>query len=168
VTAARTGDLLRPAKWAGIDELSWGSTVRIGAISIGAFQVNHWGARVQSDSWRGFNGYVIESPRYRVLFGGDTAMTDNFRTLHTARGIDLALMPIGAYNPWIRAHCTPEQAVAMANAANAEHVMGIHHQTFTLSSEPVREPIHRLQSALRGADHRLALEEIGGEFHLSR
>lgn len=168
VTASRTSDLLRPAKWGRVTELAWGETVRLSGLNFRAFQVRHWGARVQTDTWRGFNGYVIESPRYRVLFGGDTAMTDTFGQLRTARGFDLGLMPIGAYNPWIQAHCSPEQAVQMANAAGAEFILGVHHQTFELGSEPRLQPMERLRSALVRTDHRLALAEIGQEFHLSR
>jgi L-ascorbate metabolism protein UlaG (beta-lactamase superfamily) len=94
-----------------VDELGWGETARIGDVSVRAFEVNHWGARMRSDTYRGFNGYLIETPAIRVVFGGDTAMT-GFPQLRSSRRLDLAIMPIGAYNPWIRAHCTPEQALA--------------------------------------------------------
>ncbi len=168
VTANRTSDLLRVPKWGGVSEIGWGESVQVGQLKFQAFEVRHWGARVQTDTWRGYNGYVIESPKYRVLFGGDTAMSDTFGHLRTARGIDLAVMPVGAYNPWIRAHCSPEQAVMMTNAAGGEFVIGVHHQTFELGSEPRAEPLERLQAALCAADHRLAMTEIGQEFHLSR
>jgi L-ascorbate metabolism protein UlaG (beta-lactamase superfamily) len=165
VTAANTSDLLRSKRYSGVDELSWGETARIGDVSVRAFEVNHWGARMRSDTFRGFNGYLIETPRYRVIFGGDTAITAAFRGLHSSRGIDLAIMPIGAYNPWIRAHCTPEQALQMADDAGAERILPVHHQTFQLSREPVYEPIERLQCALASAPERLALQEIGQEIH---
>ena len=73
-------------------------------------------------------------------------------------------MPIGAYNPWIRAHCTPEQAIQMADAAGADRILPVHHQTFQLSSEPYREPIERFSAAID--QDRVALTDIGGEFHL--
>lgn len=161
VTAAKTGDLLRTGGYRGVDELGWGESAHIDDISVRAFEVNHWGARMRSDTYRGFNGYLIETPRYRVLFGGDTALTAAFRQLGSSRRLDLAIMPIGAYNPWIRAHCTPEQALKMADDAGAERILPVHHQTFQLSSEPVYEPIERLSSALAGAPERLSLREIG-------
>jgi L-ascorbate metabolism protein UlaG (beta-lactamase superfamily) len=164
ITASKTSDLLRVPRYAGVQELSWGEETRIGEISIRAFEVNHWGARMHSDTWRGFNGYVIETPRYRVVFGGDTALTDSFRSLRGSRGIDLAIMPIGAYNPWIRAHCNPEQALRMANDAGAEFILPVHHRTFQLSNEAYDEPIERLSHALAGDEHRLAMNEIGQEF----
>ena len=165
ITAAKTSDLLRTRRYGGVGELEWGETARIGDISVRAFEVNHWGARMRSDTHRGFNGYLVETPRYRVAFGGDTAMTTAFRALRSSRRVDLAIMPIGAYNPWIRAHCTPEQAVKMADDAGAELILPVHHQTFQLSSEPVYEPIARLASALARTPERVALQEIGEEIH---
>ena len=61
-----------------VDELGWGETARVGDVSVRAFEVNHWGARMRSDTYRGFNGYLIETPRYRVMFGGDTAHDGRF------------------------------------------------------------------------------------------
>jgi hypothetical protein len=50
-------------------------------------------------------------------------------------------MSIGAYNPWIHSHCTPEQAVQMANEAGAHLIMSVHHQNFRLSSEDIGKPL---------------------------
>ena len=166
ITASRTSDLIRPGRYAAVHELAWGEEVRIGDTLIRAFQVKHWGARMRSDTWRGFNGYVIETPRHRVLFGGDTAMSDTFSALRSRGPIDLAIMPVGAYNPWIYAHCTPEQALRMANDAGAEFILPVHHQTFHLSREPFDEPIRRLANALESAPERMAVRSIGQEFHL--
>jgi L-ascorbate metabolism protein UlaG (beta-lactamase superfamily) len=166
VTAAKTADLLRARNFGAVDELAWGETARLGDLSVRAFEVKHWGARMRSDTYRGFNGYLIETPRHRVLFGGDTAMTTAFRALRSSRRLDLAIMPIGAYNPWIHAHCTPEQALKMADDAGADLILPVHHQTFQLSSEPLFEPVERLSSALVSAPDRLALQEIGQEVHL--
>jgi L-ascorbate metabolism protein UlaG (beta-lactamase superfamily) len=168
VTAAKTSDLLRVGWYARVQELGWGEEVRLEDVTVRAFQVNHWGARLQSDTYRGFNGYVIQTPNYRVVFGGDTAMTDTFRGLRSARRFDLAIMPIGAYNPWIRAHCTPEQALRMADDAGAECVLPVHHRTFQLGKEPYHEPIGRLLAAAGKDPERVALTDIGQEFHFQR
>jgi L-ascorbate metabolism protein UlaG (beta-lactamase superfamily) len=166
VTASKTADLLREKRYRDVDELAWGETAQLGDVLVRAFEVNHWGARMRSDTYRGYNGYLIETPRYRVLFAGDTAMTGTFAALRSTRRLDLAIMPIGAYNPWIRAHCTPEQALKMANDAGADRILPVHHQTFQLSSEPVLEPIERLSRALSGSPERLALAEIGQQLSL--
>jgi L-ascorbate metabolism protein UlaG (beta-lactamase superfamily) len=166
ITASRTSDLLPVRRYGGVDELAWGKAAQVGDVTVRAFEVNHWGARMRSDTFRGFNGYLIETPRYRVVFGGDTAMTDTFRALRSSRRVDLAIMPIGAYNPWIRVHCTPEQALKMADDAGADFILPVHHRTFQLSNEPAHEPIERLSSALGNAPERLALREIGQETRL--
>jgi L-ascorbate metabolism protein UlaG (beta-lactamase superfamily) len=80
--------------------------------------------------------------------------------------VDLAIMPIGAYDPWIDAHCNPEQALTMANHAGAEFVLPVHHRTFKLSNEPYGEPIERLLAASGSSADRVAVREIGEEFHL--
>jgi L-ascorbate metabolism protein UlaG (beta-lactamase superfamily) len=105
-------------------------TARLRPATIRAIQVNHWGARIRYDVHRSYSGYLIEAGRYRVLFAGDTAYTDSFRSVRSSNSVDLAIMPIGAYDPWIRGHCNPEQALAMANDAGAEFILPVHHRTF--------------------------------------
>ena len=213
ITAPRTKDLLRWTRLRDITELGWDERKSVqtsaGTIDIIAFRVKHWGARMQRDIYRGYNGYLLEREGRRILFAGDTALTDSFGSLRErgridgpgavgqllqptasagsleatgrswatqpvestgcpagAKRVDLAIMSIGAYNPWIRSHCTPEQAIEMANAAGAEFIMPVHHQTFRLSFEPFREPIERFEAALGKTPERIALREIGETFVL--
>jgi L-ascorbate metabolism protein UlaG (beta-lactamase superfamily) len=166
VTAAHTSDLLRARRFAAVHELEWGQAIQVGALLIKAFEVNHWGARVRTDTYRGYNGYVIETPRHRVVFGGDTAFTRTFRNAKGNRSTALAIMPIGAYDPWLRYHCNPEQAWLMAQDCGAHYVLPVHHQTFQLGREPYREPIERLVEAAGSSPDRVCLHEIGQEFHL--
>lgn len=167
VTAARTADLLRARRYGMVRELGWEERVRVGPVEIRAFRVKHWGARMRSDTYRGYNGYTIECGRYRVLFGGDTALTSGFRNLRGARPYDLAIMPVGAYNPWIHYHCTPEQSWQMASEAGFEHFLPVHHQTFRLSIEPYGEPIERVYGAAGAHPDRVAARQIGGEFSIA-
>ena len=73
-------------------------------------------------------------------------------------------MGIASYQPGIRAHCNPEQAVARADAAGARFIQPVHHQTFKLSFETFREPIERFVRALSAEPERIALREIGETF----
>jgi L-ascorbate metabolism protein UlaG (beta-lactamase superfamily) len=170
VTASQTRDLLGWTRLHEIVELRWGEETNVrtsvGSLLVRAFPVRHWGARLQTDLQRGYNGYVLERNGRRVIFAGDTALTNSFANLRDDRPYDLAIMGIGAYDPWIRSHCTPEQAIAMANAAGARFVMPVHHQTSKLSFEPFREPIERFTAALAGEPERIALREIGETFVL--
>jgi len=167
ITASKTSDLLRVDRYRSVQELGWGESARVGPAEVRAFQVKHWGARMRTDTYRGYNGYMIELGRYRILFAGDTADTNAFRALRSSRPVDLAIMPIGAYNPWIYYHCTPEQAWRMGNEAGAEFFIPVHHQTFQLSREPFSEPIERFEQAANGHSDRVALTRIGQEFHLA-
>jgi L-ascorbate metabolism protein UlaG (beta-lactamase superfamily) len=121
---------------------------------------------MRGDTYRGFNGYLLEIGKRRIVFGGDTAYTQSFKTVRSSQAVDLAIMPIGAYDPWIRVHCNPEEAVRMAGDAGAEFVLPVHHQTFQLSREPTFEPIERAVAAVGSATERICVRSIGQEFHL--
>lgn len=165
ITASNTSDLLRPQRYRSVHELRWNESAAIGPVTVRAFEVNHWGARMRSDTYRSYNGYLIEAGRYRVVFGGDTAYTDSFRSVRASKPVDLAIMPIGAYNPWIRVHCNPEEALAMANLAGAERILPVHHRTFQLSNEPLHEPLERLINAAGPSPDRIVVHDFGQEFH---
>jgi L-ascorbate metabolism protein UlaG (beta-lactamase superfamily) len=75
--------------------------------------------------------------------------------------LDLAIMPIGAYDPWISNHASPEQALAMADQMNAYHVMPVHWHTFIQSEEPTLEPIQRFKKAAADRPGRVVLDSIG-------
>jgi L-ascorbate metabolism protein UlaG (beta-lactamase superfamily) len=161
VTAHHTSDLLADLGFANITELKWGETTTIGDLKITARAVQHWGARTFYDQHRGFNAYLIESPTHRVLYGGDSAYHDMFCDIN---GVDLAILGIGAYDPYIRAHATPEQAWAMANHAKARHIAAMHHSTFRLSHEPLHEPIERLLKVAGDEKDRIVIREVGQQW----
>lgn len=170
ITARNTRDLLRRTKFAEVIALDWDKTIQLRPrgrdIQIRAFRPNHWGARMQYDEHRSYNSYVISRQGKRIIYGADTALTDAFAHLRDGRPFDLAIMSIGAYDPWIRAHSTPEQAIAMADAAGTKFIMPVHHQTFRLSVEPFEEPIQRFIKALEHTPERIALRNIGETFVL--
>jgi L-ascorbate metabolism protein UlaG (beta-lactamase superfamily) len=81
-------------------------------------------------------------------------------------GVDLAILGIGAYDPYIRAHANPEQALEMAGHAGAKKILPMHHSTFRLSHEPLHEPIQRLLAAAeaQGATDRIVIREVGQQW----
>ncbi len=165
ITAHDTADLLCPLAFTAVTELAWGegTTFRCGRgdVRIEAFEVRHWGARWPSRQPRGYNGYLLRRDGRALLFGGDTAYLPSFRDLRARGPFAAALMPIASYNPWIHSHCTPEEALKMANEAGAERLVPIHHSTFKLSDEPMTEPLERLEQALAAEPERLALRQVG-------
>lgn len=167
VTAAKTSDLLHSSRMRRVHELPWGQKLALktpaGGLEVTAFQVKHWGARWRTDGYRGYAGYVLSRGGKKIIFGGDTAFTETFRELRQHGPFEMAIMPIGAYQPWIVNHCSPEQAVRMANAAGADYVLPIHHKTFALGREGRVEPMQRLQAALD--PERIGWREIGETFY---
>ncbi len=166
-TASSTGDLLHGV-FDDVHELSWGGHANFktikGDLAVEAIEVKHWGQRWPSRIARGYNGYVLHREGKSLLFGGDTANTPALADAKSRGPFQAAIMPIGAYQPWIWHHCTPEQALEMANAAGANYIVPVHHQTFKLSDEPTFEPIERLETALAKEPERLALKRIGETF----
>ena len=85
ITARETSDLLRRTRFSDMTELHWRETKTltlppVRSIII-AFPVKHWGARKQRDTYRGYNGYFMERNGRRIIFAGDTAMTESFAEL---------------------------------------------------------------------------------------
>lgn len=171
VTARSTADLLRGLKFREVHELEWGRAVTLAPhgekITITALEVAHWGARMMRDHHRGYNGYLLERGGHTACFAGDTAYTHAFAKLNDLRQpLDLMLMPIGAYDPWIHAHCSPEQAMAMASQAGARYFVPLHHETFKLSNEPMTEPAARIRAAFKAQPERLLAVRAGETFRV--
>ena len=74
-------------------------------------------------------------------------------------------MPIGSYGRVGSSHCTPEQAVKMANEAGVQHFLPVHHKTFPIGGEPIDEPLQRLEAVIE--PERIALRQIGATFKLA-
>jgi L-ascorbate metabolism protein UlaG (beta-lactamase superfamily) len=165
VTAHHTRDLIADLGFRSVTELRWGESTNVDGLTLAAHEVKHWGARTYYDDHRGYNAYSIASRRTRVLFGGDTAYHTGFRDLAP---VDLAILGVGGYDPYVHCHATPEQAWAMGNHVRAAHVLPMHHSTFRLSRERVGEPIERLLDAAGNQSDRVVCREVGGTWVAGR
>ncbi|MGH7534397.1 MAG: MBL fold metallo-hydrolase [Gemmatimonadales bacterium] len=154
-----TRDLVR--RFRQVSELAWGERAAVAGIDIESVEVRHWGARMVTDRHRGYGGYLLRRAGRTILFAGDTAYTDAFDRLADRGPVDLAILPIGAYDPWIYNHASPEQAWRMFRALGATYVLPVHHRTFRLSREPADEPIRRFLDAAGSERWRVVLTEIG-------
>jgi L-ascorbate metabolism protein UlaG (beta-lactamase superfamily) len=164
VVQSGNSDLVR--RFRQLHELSWGESVEIKETRIESIPVNHWGARKLTDKHRGYGGFLISKKGRALVFGGDTAYTNAFASLRHRAQIDLAILPIGAYDPYIYAHASPEQSWAMRREMNATYILPMHHSTFQLSREPVKEPVERLIRAAGDERWRIALTEPGQTWRL--
>lgn len=175
IAAKNTRDILESRGRGQIQELDWGERTTVAGVGIEALRVHHFGWRYpwEHDRSRGdadgrsFNAYLLSKNGRHIVFGGDTAYQEFFKVLAERNiSIELAMLPIGAYDPWIHVHANPEQAVAMAKHMNAKAILPLHWNTFTLSYEPQREPIERLKKALAEHSPLLALDDIGQTWKL--
>lgn len=162
VTARRVRGLV-PRGFAAVEELHWGERLTVpgpgGGVEVEAMRPAHWGARAAWDRFRGFNSYGLRTADARVLFAGDTAFTDGFNGFGPA---DLAIFGIGAYDPWVHAHATPEQVWEMFTALRGAKLLPVHHSTFQLGDEAPAEPMERLLRAV-GDQHARVLQAVPGE-----
>lgn len=136
--------------------LDWFDQVEaLPGVVVHAEPVSHWSARGQSDRnealWAGF---VVEAGGNRLYFAGDTGFAAGAPFVRTAARhgpFDLALIPIGAYEPrWFMAdaHMNPQEAVEAHVLLGSPSTLGIHHGTFQLTDEAIDAPAIALGEAL--------------------
>src|SRR5207248_3877789 len=116
ITPLGNGRLVRSAGIRRIEELDWWQPAQRAPLPITATPAQHFSARTPFDRNRAlWSGFIIAAPNARMFFAGDTAYAPFFRDIPRRLGpIDLALLPIGAYEPrWFMqaVHMNPAEAV---------------------------------------------------------
>ena len=103
------------------------------------------------DQHRGFGGFVIEAENRSVFHCGDTAYFKGFQEIGKRFDIEIALLPIGAYDPpsGREVHMNPEQAVQAFTELGAKTLVPMHYGSFRLGYEPLDEPPARLLACAR-------------------
>ncbi len=158
------GDLVADLGFSRVIELDWWESFDEDGLSIIHVPSRHWGARVLKDSQRGFGGFVIRDGSNCVYHAGDTAYFDGFKEIGRRLKPDIALLPIGAYDPptFRNVHTSPEDALRGFHDLGSRWMIPMHYGTFRLSQEPSAEPVERLlKGARKGgiADRVLVLDE---------
>ncbi len=135
-----------------VTELDWWQSHRLADAEIIATPARHFAARTLKDRnetlWC---GYRVRHQGKEIHFAGDTGYTGYFRTTYERLGApDLALLPIGAYEPrWFMGsvHMNPADAVQAFQDLHAKHAVGMHFGTFQLTDEAIDAPLHDLATA---------------------
>jgi L-ascorbate metabolism protein UlaG (beta-lactamase superfamily) len=161
ILARDTTEFMDDLGFGQVQELDWGQTAVVDGVRIEAVPVKHWGRRYPWDRDRGYNGLLLTKGRRSLLFGGDTAYTKRLKAALDGRPLDVAMLPIGGYNPYIANHASPEQAWDLFHEMRARHLIPMHWRTFRMSHERPFEPYERLASAVNGSTRRIALHTIG-------
>ncbi len=151
------GDLVREVGGEVI-ELDWWQSTSIGSVRVHCVPAQHFSGRsVTGDDRRLWAGWVVEGPSRRFYHAGDTGYFAGFGDVRARLGpIDLAALPIGAYEPTAImqfVHLNPEEAVRAAVDLGARRVVGMHWGTFDLTDEPLDEPPRRFRVAAAAAGY---------------
>ncbi|MFJ4804858.1 MBL fold metallo-hydrolase [Streptomyces murinus] len=150
---AGLGRWFRRREFTHVTELDWWEGAELAGVRFDFVPAHHWSKRTLTDTCHSlWGGWVLTAPGGpRLYFAGDTGYGHWFSRIgRRYPGIDLALMPIGAYDPrwWLcDVHCDPEEAVRATLDLGAHRMAPMHWATFILSAEPVLEPLTRVRTA---------------------
>jgi L-ascorbate metabolism protein UlaG (beta-lactamase superfamily) len=137
-----------------VEELDWWQTCPApGGLTVTMTPTQHFSRRGLFDRLRTlWGGFALTAGTKRVFFTGDSAYGDHFKEMGRRLGrIDLALLPIGAYEPrWLMraAHMNPEEAVRAHLDLTPRLSLGMHFGTFQLTDEAIDAPIEELRQSL--------------------
>jgi L-ascorbate metabolism protein UlaG (beta-lactamase superfamily) len=154
VTPLGNGRLVRSAGVRRVEELDWWQDASTSTWPMTLTPAHHFSARTPFDRNRAlWGGFVLVANQRRIFFAGDTAYASLFREVRQRLGpIDLALLPIGAYEPrWFMksVHMNPAEAVDAHLDLGAPMSVGMHFGTFQLTTEGIDEPLRALNEARR-------------------
>lgn len=138
-------------------ELKWWDDIQIGNAKISFVPTQHWTRRTLFDmNTSHWGGYVLEALEAKdgkrpqvVYFAGDSGYFPGFVDIGQRYNIDIALMPIGAYEPeWFMTsqHTTPEEALQAFIDVKAKMMIPMHYGTFRLADDTAREALDRLEA----------------------
>jgi L-ascorbate metabolism protein UlaG (beta-lactamase superfamily) len=154
VTPLGNGRLLRSAGVRRVEEIDWWETASAAPLPITLTPAQHFSARSMFDRNRAlWGGFLIEAGGRRIFFAGDTGYGPHFREIAVRLGpVDLALLPIGAYEPrWFMKdiHMHPAEAVQAHLDLASRQSIAMHFGVFQLTPEGIEEPVRELTNALR-------------------
>ncbi len=154
VTPLGNGRLARRAGFRRVEELDWWAASREAPFPLSVTPAQHFSARTPFDRNRAlWGGFMMEIDGRRLFFAGDSGYASHFRAVRARHGdSDLALLPIGAYEPrWFMQdlHMNPAEAVQAHLDLGSSLSIGMHFGTFRLTAEGIDEPLADLEQARR-------------------
>jgi N-acyl-phosphatidylethanolamine-hydrolysing phospholipase D len=152
-------------------ELDWWQSHKVGDVDVVFTPVQHASGRNIFDQMKTlWGGYALFAPEAHLFFAGDTGYSKDFQDIRqrfaarqAAGGFDVALIPIGGYEPrWYMGEqqLDPEEAVRVHRDLGARKSIGVRWGTFSLSDESLDAPPSALAQA------RKLLEVPEGDFFL--
>jgi L-ascorbate metabolism protein UlaG (beta-lactamase superfamily) len=164
VTGLKNGPLLRSLGVEQVVELDWWQSHSVNNnTTVTMTPAQHFSGRLpwgrNTTLWGGF---VLEMGGWRLCYAGDSGYGGHFREIgRRFPGLDLAFIPIGAYNPrWFMSpvHMDPAEAVQAHIDLAARQSVAMHFGTFQLTDEDINEPVQWMERAR--AERGLAPEQF--------
>lgn len=136
------GAFVRQRGFDAVHELDWWESARHGDWTFTCVPAQHWSRRLGAgENTALWCGWVAENGVSRVYFAGDTGYFHGFAEIgRRFPGLDLALLPIGAYEPrWFMGavHMNPADALLAFRDLGARVALPMHWGCFDLTDEPV-------------------------------
>ena len=142
-----------------VSEHDWGDSVALnGGAWVHLEPMLHGSGRSPFDQqatlWA---AYVVQAGPIKIYHVGDAGYGDGAVYRATGRkygGFDLAILPMGAYEPtsfMADSHMAPADAVKLMNDVRARRAMAHHFEAFQLGFEAYDAPRKDLQAALQAA-----------------
>ena len=128
-------------------ELDWWQGIDIGGVMLCLVPAQHWHRRGLTDTNRALWGGAVISGSRTIYHSGDTGYFGGFSAIGAAFDIDLAVLPMGAYEPrWFMSaqHMAPEHSVQALIDLGARHAMAMHWGTYDLTDEPLNHGVSAL------------------------
>jgi L-ascorbate metabolism protein UlaG (beta-lactamase superfamily) len=137
-----------------VDDLDWWQSVEAAGATVTLTPAQHWSSRRPRNRNRTlWGGFIVRASERQVYFAGDTGYWRHFRDVRERFGrVDLALLPIGAYEPrWFMQdqHMNPEDAVRAHLDLDARVSVGTHFGCFQLTDEGIDDPPLELAGACK-------------------
>lgn len=139
-----------------VTELDWWQGVSVGDARITVVPAQHFSARTPWDRNRAlWGGHIVEVGGRKLCFAGDSGYGAHYAEIgRRFPKLDLALIPIGAYDPrWFMrpVHMDPEEGLQAHRDLGARQSIAMHFGTFQLTDEGIDEPGERLVAARQAA-----------------
>ncbi len=143
-----------------VRELDWYESVEIRGLRLTFLPTQHWSRRLgQARNATLWGAWLVEKDGKAVYYGGDSGYFKGYRDLGANHpGIDVALLPIGAYEPrWFMhyAHLDIPEALRAFEDIGAAAMIPTQWGVLTLGDEPAGHPVKVLRESLEGEWSRL-------------
>jgi L-ascorbate metabolism protein UlaG (beta-lactamase superfamily) len=150
-------------------ELDWWErhTMLGGDLAFTAVPAHHFSGRSLTDRNRTlWSSWVIQTPRHKVFFSGDTGPHPAFTAIGQQLGpFDVTMLEVGAWNPaWGDIHLGPANALTAFTELGGGTLLPVHWGTFDLGLHPWDEPAEMLYELARASRTRILTPVLGRPF----